>query len=45
MMGAEKARRAVWEMRSERKGRNLKNRVSLDYCEEFGFTLSKRGNN
>lgn len=44
MTGAEKARRAVWEMRSERKGGNLKNTVSVYYCEELGFILSKRGN-
>lgn len=45
MTGAEKARGSVWAMRSERKGGNLKNAGSVDYCVEFGFTLSKLGNN
>ena len=40
-----KARGAVWETKSERKGGTLNHAGSVDYYDEFGFTLSELGYN
>lgn len=45
MTWTENASEVVWKVRSERKGGSLNHAEYVDSYDEFGFILSKLGNN